>query len=127
MGLANRAVVVLREAGNQAEASDRRPTRFTVCSAHPTVNHRSEDHSLEPPPEAQGLLLDVWREACRHIRIEESAAAIGELLAHRKAMSQMLVRRIDLSRCCLETAAIAPVQPDHPLAGAAVPNLARTT
>ncbi|NLX97320.1 MAG: sigma-54-dependent Fis family transcriptional regulator [Rhodopirellula sp.] len=63
------------------------------------------------------LLLDVWREACRHIRIEESAAAITEMLARRMPLERLLVRRIDIARCCLETVAVALVdlrrRPEH--------------
>ncbi len=59
----------------------------------------------------QAMLVDVWREACRHIRIDESAAAIGEILASRTPLDQLLVRRIDVGRCCLETVAVASRQP----------------
>lgn len=65
--------------------------------------------------EIENILLDVWREACRHIRIDESTAAIAQLLARHSAVGQLLVRRIDLGRCCLETVALALAGPDHPL------------
>jgi transcriptional regulator with GAF, ATPase, and Fis domain len=52
------------------------------------------------------LLLDVWREACRHIRIEESTVGIAEILCARTPVGQILVRRLDPSRSCLETVAI---------------------
>jgi transcriptional regulator with GAF, ATPase, and Fis domain len=53
------------------------------------------------------IMLDVWREACRHIRITESTVAIGELLMRRMPLEQILVRRIDVARCALETVAVA--------------------
>ena len=53
------------------------------------------------------IMLDVWREACRHIRITESTLAIGELLMRRMPLEQILVRRIDVTRCSLETVAVA--------------------
>jgi transcriptional regulator with GAF, ATPase, and Fis domain len=52
------------------------------------------------------LLLDVWREACRHIRIEESTVAIAAMLCARTPVGKVLVRRLDPSRFCLETVAI---------------------
>ncbi|NUQ61901.1 MAG: sigma-54-dependent Fis family transcriptional regulator [Pirellulales bacterium] len=61
------------------------------------------------------LLLDVWREACRHIRIDESAAAIAEMLSRQMPLGGLLVRRIDKARSCLETVAVALVDPSrHP-------------
>jgi len=65
----------------------------------------------------EGLQLEAWREACRHIHIEESAAAIAAILARHRPGSRLLVRLIDVGRSCLETAAFAPVEPDHPLRG----------
>jgi hydrogenase-4 transcriptional activator len=53
------------------------------------------------------IMLDVWREACRHIRITESTVAIGELLMRRMPLEQILVRRIDVARSALETVAVA--------------------
>jgi transcriptional regulator with GAF, ATPase, and Fis domain len=53
------------------------------------------------------IMLDVWREACRHIRITESTVAIAELLMRRMPLEQILVRRIDVTRCALETVAVA--------------------
>ena len=51
------------------------------------------------------LLLDVWREACRHIEIAESTARITPLLRKRLPVDFLLVRRIDLQRLCVETVA----------------------
>jgi hydrogenase-4 transcriptional activator len=63
------------------------------------------------------FLLDVWREACRHIRIDESTSAIADLLLRRLAVAKVVVRQIDVSRSLLETLAIALVDPNHPLQG----------
>ena len=49
------------------------------------------------------LLLGVWREACRHIEIGESAARITLLLNKRLPIDLLLVRRIDLHRSCVDT------------------------
>lgn len=51
------------------------------------------------------LLTDVWREACRHIHIEESTAAIAEILRPRMPLGTIAVRRIDLTHSCLESVA----------------------
>lgn len=59
------------------------------------------------------MMLDVWREACRHIRITESLAAIAALLMRRMPLDGILVRRIDVARCCLETVAVAWADPGH--------------
>ena len=49
------------------------------------------------------LLLGVWREACQHIEIGESASRITPLLAKRLPIDLLLVRRIDLHRSCVDT------------------------
>ena len=49
------------------------------------------------------LLLDVWREACRHTEIGEATARIAPLLRRRLPVDLVLVRRIDLQRSCVET------------------------
>ena len=55
------------------------------------------------------IMFEVWREACRHIRITESTVAIAEILMQRMPLEQILVRRIDVTRCSLETVAVAGV------------------
>ena len=57
--------------------------------------------------EFREILLDVWREACRHIEIGESTAAIAQILARRMPVDRIVVRRIDTSRSCVETVAIS--------------------
>jgi transcriptional regulator with GAF, ATPase, and Fis domain len=63
----------------------------------------------------RSFMLDVWREACRHIRITESAAAIVALVAREMPLDQILVRRVDVSRSCLETVAVAWAKPGPPM------------
>ncbi|MDY7109405.1 MAG: sigma-54-dependent Fis family transcriptional regulator, partial [Planctomycetota bacterium] len=49
------------------------------------------------------LLLDIWREACRHIDIRESVSRIAPILVARLPADLVLVRRIDVQRPCVET------------------------
>jgi len=49
------------------------------------------------------LLLEVWREACRHIDIRESVSRIAPLLVNRLPADLVLVRRLDVPRSCVET------------------------
>jgi hydrogenase-4 transcriptional activator len=52
------------------------------------------------------LLLGVWREAGRHTDIATSTANIAQLLARCMPLQQVLVRRIEPERSCLETVGI---------------------
>jgi transcriptional regulator with GAF, ATPase, and Fis domain len=52
------------------------------------------------------LLLDVWREVCRHIEIGEAAENIAALLVRHMPLELVLVRRLDRQRQCLETVAV---------------------
>lgn len=58
-----------------------------------------------PLEQYRTLLLDVWREACRHIEIGESARTITAMLCPQMPLDQLLVRRLDGERSCLETVA----------------------
>ena len=51
------------------------------------------------------LLLDVWREVCRHIEIAEAVDRLAPLLVRKLPADRMLVRRLDLARSCVETVA----------------------
>jgi transcriptional regulator with GAF, ATPase, and Fis domain len=59
----------------------------------------------------RALLLDVWREACRHIEIGESTATITALLRPYLPIRQLLVRRFDWQRACVETVAAGLTDP----------------
>ncbi|MBN1488995.1 MAG: sigma 54-interacting transcriptional regulator [Phycisphaerae bacterium] len=52
------------------------------------------------------VILDVWREACRHIEISQSAAEITRRLADRLPIEQLIVRQIDLEHLCVDTVAV---------------------
>lgn len=49
------------------------------------------------------VLLEVWREACRHIQIDQSTETIGRIVARHLPIRSVLVRRIDSERCAVET------------------------
>ena len=51
------------------------------------------------------LLLDVWREACRHIEIARSTHDITALLARQLPLERVVVRRLDVRRALFETVA----------------------
>src|SRR5262245_47655131 len=51
------------------------------------------------------LLLDVWREVCRHGEIGEAVERLAPLLARRLPLRQLVVRRVDLARRSVETVA----------------------
>ncbi len=51
------------------------------------------------------LLLDVWREVCRHLDIEESVRALSPRIAGVVPVRRLLVRRIDAARGRVETVA----------------------
>src|SRR2546423_14200330 len=63
------------------------------------------------------VLLDVWREAGRHIEIRESASNIARLLAEHLPLAHLLVRRLDATHHALETIAVGQVEngPSPPL------------
>jgi transcriptional regulator with GAF, ATPase, and Fis domain len=63
----------------------------------------------------QQLLLGVWREACRHIDISQSTANIASMLVQHLSAEQVLVRRMDAVRSCLETVAVGLAGQEHRL------------
>ena len=76
------------------------------------------------------LLLDVWRECCRHIEIEESLARVAPLLRD-DCPSTVLVRRLDVPRGCVVPVAAAGVPAGSVAAcgpdGTEVPQLDRSS
>ena len=58
------------------------------------------------------LLLDVWREVCRHIEIGESIERLGPILMRRLPIDTILIRRLDPARSCVETVATGHCRPD---------------
>ena len=61
----------------------------------------------------QPTLTGLWREACRHIEISASAATIARLLSEHMPIDQLLVRRVDTLRSCVETVAVGFSAPDY--------------
>ena len=51
------------------------------------------------------MLLNIWREVCRHIAIDESVARVMPLLVSQLPIDELLVRHIDVARSFLETVA----------------------
>ncbi|MGA2254034.1 MAG: sigma 54-interacting transcriptional regulator [Thermoguttaceae bacterium] len=63
--------------------------------------------------EFRELLLDVWREACRHIEITHSTGAIAGFLVPHVPIQSVIVRRIDPQRHYVETVAVGPLPLDQ--------------
>src|SRR5256885_1580964 len=75
----------------------------------------------EPPVDRfSAVLLNVWREAGRHIEIRESASNIARLLAEHLPLAQLLVRRLDATHHAVETIAVGQVEQT------ALPSLGKT-
>jgi transcriptional regulator with GAF, ATPase, and Fis domain len=64
--------------------------------------------------ELQAVLLKVWREACRHIEIEQSTENIASLLLQWLPLSHIWIRRLDRARSGMETVAIGLATSDVP-------------
>ena len=56
------------------------------------------------------IMLNVWREACRHIEIDRSAASISRLLSERIPLDQVLIRRFDAEHGSMVDVAAAPAR-----------------
>ena len=84
---------------------------FTGEEGRLTGPARIEEPSMtSPPPVASTqLLCDVWREVCRHLHIEESAAALHPLLQQSLGIDALAVRRWDAGRSHLDTVASAGI------------------
>jgi len=63
----------------------------------------------------RSILLDVWREACKHIEISESTDNIAGMLIAQGVVEEVVVRRVDRDRGDLETVAIGPAVPGRPV------------
>ncbi|HEY6564479.1 MAG TPA: hypothetical protein VIY86_08285, partial [Pirellulaceae bacterium] len=57
------------------------------------------------------VLLAIWRAACQHLEIQESAATIAAHLAPHLPRSRMVIRRIQASPPAIETVADQLVVP----------------
>jgi transcriptional regulator with GAF, ATPase, and Fis domain len=74
-------------------------------------------HLTENPPNTpvsplekfQSLLLNAWREACRHIELDESTATIARMVAQSMPLETLLIRRFDNELRAVETLAAGQV------------------
>jgi hydrogenase-4 transcriptional activator len=57
------------------------------------------------------ILLDVWREACRHIEIAEAVDRITPLIVRQLPVDHLVLRSIDLERGAIDT--VAATSRDH--------------
>lgn len=62
------------------------------------------------------LLLDVWREACRHIEIAEATDLITPLIVRHLPLDQLALRVIDLERASVDTVAASARDHSRPAA-----------
>jgi len=54
-------------------------------------------------------MLNVWREACRHIEISQSTSTIAGLLAEHLPIQRVYVRRLDPARHCIDSVAVGQI------------------
>lgn len=60
------------------------------------------------------FLVDIWREACRHIEIHEFTTTVASVLSRHLPIERVLVRRLDCEHAEMATVAVAPLRPgDH--------------
>src|SRR5688572_11423001 len=67
-----------------------------------------------PTEPFRDVLLEVWREACRHIEIHESVASIAAMLQRHLPLAALVIRRFDPVNHALDTIAIGTTD-DEPL------------
>ncbi|CAK0764079.1 Sigma-54-dependent Fis family transcriptional regulator [Gammaproteobacteria bacterium] len=66
------------------------------------------------------LLLDIWREVCRHIEIDEAISRTAPVLSRRFPVDLVMIRRFDPERSLIETVAASLCRPGT------IPQQART-
>jgi hypothetical protein len=57
---------------------------------------------VRPGASFDTFLVAVWKEACKHAEIGESTERIAAILARQMPLAQLVVRRIECKRGCLE-------------------------
>jgi transcriptional regulator with GAF, ATPase, and Fis domain len=62
------------------------------------------------------LILEVWREVCRHLEIHESVERLLATLAAQIPLEALAIRRVDRQRSCLETVACGVAEGGAPIA-----------
>jgi hydrogenase-4 transcriptional activator len=83
-------------------------------SNNPSFVAENPSNKLAKPLEKfQSLLLNAWREACRHIELDESTATIAKMVAQTMPLETLLVRRFDQDLRSVETLAVGQAA-DHP-------------
>jgi transcriptional regulator with GAF, ATPase, and Fis domain len=55
-------------------------------------------------------VLNVWREVCRHILIDESVARATPFLVQQLPLAELLIRSVDLGKACIDTIALGMVR-----------------
>ncbi len=61
----------------------------------------------------RSIILDVWREACRHIELQESVPLIAQKLIKHIPARQLLIVAVDLKQSHLKTIAMGFADPLH--------------
>ena len=88
------------------------PVKYRGCPAFVTAGERLGHHTYSKSDReiemgnARDPLLEFWREACRHIEINESSGTIAEMLSQHMPLSLLLVLRLQSDRKSIETVAI---------------------
>src|SRR5262245_14155994 len=81
--------------------------------------HILDSHDISrvelPMDRFREILLAVWREACQHIEIHESAAGIASLLSEHIPLARLAVERIEPDHNLVATVAWAPSKPGQSL------------
>ncbi|MBM4312189.1 MAG: hypothetical protein FJ119_14770, partial [Deltaproteobacteria bacterium] len=54
----------------------------------------------------QPLLLEIWQEACKHIRLVEMLATVAPMLRDDFPLEQIIICRIDSANSCVSTMAL---------------------
>jgi transcriptional regulator with GAF, ATPase, and Fis domain len=57
------------------------------------------------------LFLEIWREACRHLVLEDSIERIAELVADQVPAEHVVVRQVDVTRGAFDTVAVGVCRP----------------
>ncbi len=88
------------------------PVKYRGCPVYVTACERLWHHTYSKSDReiemenARDPLLEFWREACRHIEINESSGTIAEMLSQHMPLSLLLVLRLQSDRKSIETVAI---------------------
>jgi hydrogenase-4 transcriptional activator len=59
------------------------------------------------------IILDIWREACRHIQIDESLPQMAKILSQHMPLAQICIRQLDETNLQVKTVAVGFTQLSH--------------